>query len=177
MELFRVTRQPDPALAFNGFSSARSPGRWNERGRRAVYLSTRISLAILEVMVQAGTASLDGYVVFPVDIPDTLLTRFDRRRLSPTWRTVVGRDECRAFGQEWRARKVSLGLTVPSAVLPEAYPFGDVNVVVDPEHVDADKMAIRASMRFEVDRRLARLLGVSLAPTPSPKAPPARRPK
>lgn|GEM_PF-217115 len=153
MQLFRVTRRHDPAAAFDGFGSASSPGRWNERSRRAVYTSTRIPLAILEVIVQAGTTSLDGYVAFPVEIPDALLTPLDRMRLSPLWRTFPGRDECRAFAEEWRVGKTSLGLIVPSAVLPEAYPFGDVNVVLDPEHPDISKLKIGAPIALdEIDR-------------------------
>jgi hypothetical protein len=75
----------------------------------------RLPLGILEVLVQSSISTFEGMVAYPLDVPDDAVTWFDRERLSRTWRTAAGRDECRAFGERWRS---SAGLAVPSAVLP-----------------------------------------------------------
>ncbi|GAC1539898.1 MAG: RES family NAD+ phosphorylase [Candidatus Velthaea sp.] len=123
-----------------------------------MYLASHISLGILEVIVQAGTASLAGYAAYPIEIPDGDVSRFDRSRLNKRWRTMAGRDECRGFAEEWRASKTSLGLLVPSAVLPEAYDNGDYNVILDPEHPGFAHVMLGDAIPLTIDPRLATLI-------------------
>jgi RES domain-containing protein len=157
LRLYRVTRlRAVAAEAIDGYSAARSPGRWNERGHRAVYLSTRVSLGLLEIVVQAGTASLDGYAYYPVDVPDAQLVRLDRTRLSARWRMMAGRTECRALAAAWRG--TSVGLIVPSAVLPEAYDEGEFNVVLDPGHTGFAAIVLGAPVALHPDPRLVALI-------------------
>jgi RES domain-containing protein len=158
MRLFRVTTQRDPRAAFDGMGASLYPGRWNERGRRAVYATARLPLGMLEVLVQSPLSGFAGFVAYPLDVPDDTVTRFDRTRLSPAWRTMAGRDECRGFGEQWRASNASAGLAVPSAVLPEAYDFGDVNVVLDPLHPDFTRVEVGKPIALDVDVRLRALL-------------------
>ena len=172
--LFRVTTQRDRVAAFDGVGASLYPGRWNERGQRAVYTSSRLPLAILEVMVQSSVSTLVGYVAYPLDVLEDALSAFDRTRLSPTWRSGAGREECRAFGEEWRATRRSLGLVVPSAVVPEAYGFGDVNVILDPLHPDFPRVTIGEPIALDVDPRLEALVAPG-APAPRAPAPPRRR--
>jgi RES domain-containing protein len=168
VRLYRVTRLRDvPAAAIDGVGASSSPGRWNERNRRAVYLASRIALGLLELIVQAGTTSLHGYVAYPVDVPDDVITRLDRGRLGPHWRTMlVGRTECRRLAEEWRASGASLGLLVPSAVIPEAYGFEEFNVVLDPAHHDFARVTLGDPVPLAIDDRLAALV----APPPVPAA-------
>lgn len=176
MRLFRVTTQRDPGAAVDGIGASLYPGRWNERGRRAVHSTTRISLGILEIIVQTNLTTLVGFVAYPLDVPDEAVARFDRSRLSPAWRTMAGRDECRAFGEEWAAAKTSIGLIVPSAVVAEGYDFGDFNVIIDPEHPEFDRVTVGAPLPLETDARLVALLAHSAPPvSPSPAMSPKRR--
>jgi RES domain-containing protein len=155
VRLFRITRQTDRAAAFDGVSASLYPGRWNERTRRVVYVASRIPLGILEILVQSSGAPLVGYFAYPLDVPDELLETFNRSALSATWRTADrGRFECRGYGEGWRARGTSAGLIVPSAVLPEAYDFGDVNVVLNPLHPDFARVRIAEPVPLDVDSRL-----------------------
>ena len=158
MRLFRVTTQPQRAAAFDGVGASLYPGRWNERGRRVVYTTSRLPLGILEVMVQASASQLAGFVAYPLDVPDDALVALDRARLSTTWRSVTGRDECRGLGEEWRASVASLGLVVPSAVVPQAYDFGDVNVVLDPLHADFPRVTVGEPIALDLDPRLHALV-------------------
>jgi RES domain-containing protein len=158
VRLFRITRRrPTTAEAIDGRGAARYPGRWNERGVRATYLTTRISLGVLEVIVQAGTTTLDGFAFYAVDVPDGLLTPLDRSRLPDSWRTLNGRVECRAFADAWRRAGTSCGLIVPSAVIPEAYDQGEFNVVIDPAHPDFQRIRIDEPATLMIDARLSAL--------------------
>ncbi len=161
MRCFRITPSRDPVTAFDGIRSAFAPGRWNERGRRAVYVTTRLSLGILELMVQDSVTMLRGYGAYPVDIPEhVVLASIDRADLSRTWRTAfAGRDECRAIAEAWIVQNSSVGLMVPSAVLPEGFDFGDYNIVLDPLHSDFQQIAIRARIELDIDARLHASIG------------------
>jgi len=166
VQLFRITRHRERASAFDGIGSSLYPGRWNERMRRVVYVTSRIPLGILEILVQSSGAPLVGYVAYPLDVPDQLLEVFDRSALTPAWRTALqGREECRVHGERWRLRGSSLGLIVPSAVVPEAQPFGDVNVVLNPVHADFARIRIERPIALNVNPRLQAL--VSPMPAPS----------
>jgi RES domain-containing protein len=160
LRLYRICRlRAIAAEAIDGHGASHSPGRWNGRGVRAVYLASRVALGLLEVVVQSGTVALADYAFYPVRVPDGLLTRLDRARLSTDWRTMArGRDECRALADEWHASGASAGLIVPSAVVPEAYDEDEFNVVLDPEHRDYAKVVLEAPTRLEVDSRLTTLV-------------------
>jgi RES domain-containing protein len=157
---FRITRNPDAVAAFDGIGASMYPGRWNERNQRAVYVTTRLPLGILEVLVQDAVTTLRGYGAFPLEIPDDIaLETADRAAFSPSWRTAfAGRTECRAIGEAWRARKATVGLIVPSAVVPEAFAFGDFNIVLDPTHPDFQRLAIAARLDLDIDARLQSLV-------------------
>jgi RES domain-containing protein len=58
------------------------------------------------------------------------------------------------LGERWRSANASAGLAVPSAVLPEAYDFGDVNVVFDPLHPDFARITVGEPIPLDVDARL-----------------------
>jgi RES domain-containing protein len=165
LRLYRVCRlRASAAEAIDGYGAAHSPGRWNMRGVRAVYLASRVALGVLEVVVQAGTVALADYAYYPVQVPDVLLTRLDRARLSLGWRTMArGREECRALADEWYAGGASAGLIVPSAVIPEAYDEGEFNVVLDPEHDGFRDVVLEPPARLDVDSRLAALVARSPA--------------
>ena len=173
MRLFRITQQRERAAAFDGVGSSVYPGRWNERTRRVVYVTSRIPLGILEVMMQSSSAPLLDYVAYPLDVPDALLEVADRSAFSPTWRSAaVGRAECRRHGESWRDRGTSVGLVVPSAVVPEAYDFGDVNVVLNPLHAGFAHVTIEDAVPIEIDSRLQVL--VSALPSSGPGRRPSR---
>ncbi|HEY6233501.1 MAG TPA: RES domain-containing protein [Candidatus Elarobacter sp.] len=109
----------DRPAAFDGVGSSLYPGRWNERTRRVIYTTSRISLGILKIIVQSSGAPLVGYVAYPLDVPSESLATLDRSLLSRTWQSAdAGRAECRVHGERWRNSGSTAGLIVPSAVIP-----------------------------------------------------------
>jgi hypothetical protein len=111
-------------------------------------------------MIQDSVTDLLGYGFYPVTIPDDLpLSDFDHTSLSPRWRTARdGRVECRAIGETWRAGKTSIGLKVPSAIIPEAFEYGDFNIVLDPTFPDFHRLTIEPWRPLEADPRIQVLL-------------------
>ena len=161
MQCFRLTPNPDPATAFDGVGASLYPGRWNERNRPVVYVTTSLPLGILEILVQDSVTSLRGYGAFPINIPDDIvLETVNRANLSRTWRTALaGRIECRAVGEEWYVRADTVGLVVPSAVVPEAFDFGDFNIVLNPAHTDFARITIGRRLKRDMDKRLQSIIG------------------
>jgi len=121
-------------------------------------------------MVQDSVTTLHGYGAYAVDIPDdVVLESVDRAGLSGTWRTsFAGRDECRAIGEAWIVQKSSLGLMIPSAVVPEGFDFGDYNIVLDPVHPDFQQLVIGARIELDIDARLQALIAPA-SPAPARK--------
>ena len=155
MRLYRLTERRDPAKAFDGTRSAQHPGRWNVAGRAAVYASTSLSLALLEVLVRGARELAEDYAFYRVDVADALLERLDRSNLSDDWRSMSGREGCRALAEAWRAGGTAVGLIVPSAVVPEAYEEGEFNVVFDPRHASFGQIVIGPSSVLVPDGRFA----------------------
>jgi RES domain-containing protein len=71
---------------------------------------------------------------------------------------LVGRNECRRLAEAWRASRSSLGLLVPSAVVPEAYRFEEFNVVLDPAHRDFARVELGDPVPLTIDDHLAALV-------------------
>jgi RES domain-containing protein len=170
VRLFRITQQLDRAAAFDGIGSSLYPGRWNERTQRVIYTTSRISLGILEIIVQSSGAPLVGYVAYPLDVPSEALAAFDRSQLSRTWRSAdAGRAECRVHGERWRDAGSTTGLIVPSAVVPEAYDSGEFNVVLNPLHTDFARATFEDAIPLDIESRLQPVV------SPLPSQPRRRR--
>jgi RES domain-containing protein len=159
MLLFRVTPERERTKAFDGMGAARYPGRWNNRDEPTVYLAARLSLAILEILVQDSVTGLEGYGFFTLELHDEIvLASLDLSHLPPLWRTSdPGREQCRtiASATSWRSR--SSGLIVPSAVIPEGRAHNEFNVVIDPTRMDLRQAPISPWQELVIDERLAAL--------------------
>jgi RES domain-containing protein len=129
VRLWRLTRAPFAAAAFDGTGAARGGARWNSRGVHVAYASSSRALAILEVLVHVRRENAPSdYVFVEADIPDDAIEQLNPR-LPAGWRTEPPPSSLRAIGDEWARANRSLALTVPSAVVPEEF-----NVLVNPRH-------------------------------------------
>jgi len=139
VRLYRLTRTWDTARAFDGRRSAECPGRWNIAGKSIVYTASSLSLALLELLVQGAPLEYNLFT-YRLEVDDALLERLDVALLPAAWTSLAGRDGCRDLAEAWRARESSLGLIVPSAVVPEAYDAGEFDVIINPRHRDAARV-------------------------------------
>ena len=118
-----------------------------------IYTATSLSLAALEVLVHFDHDLIPGsFVAFAVEIPATVrLQRLTARQLPPNWRTLPAPDETKDLGTRWFKSRRTVGLVVPSALVPQ-----EQNILLDPTHPDFSKLRIGAPKPFAFDPRLVR---------------------
>ena len=151
MRCWRLTSLLRSSTAFDGEGARRSGGRWNRVGIPAVYTSEHLPMAALEILVHVDPSDLTiKFVAIEIDIPDDALQPVLVDQLPPTWRDLPTPAASRAFGDAWLQAGSSLGLIIPSAVIPEYR-----NVILNPRHPAMGRMVEVRRMPFTFDPRLA----------------------
>lgn len=90
------------------------------------------------------------YVMFDVDIPSRVkLHRVVAADLQRNWRQWPLPKGLQTLGTKWAEEGRTVGLVVPSAVVPE-----ENNVILNPEHRDFAKIKISDMRAFRFDKRL-----------------------
>ena len=149
-----------PADDLSGGGAQATGGRWNKKDHAVLYTSATRALACLETLVHLNASGLplNRYLV-EITIPEPVWTAAQRETQAslpvgwdaePAGLTSIG------FGTEWILGKGSALLVLPSVIVPE-----DFNVLVNPAHPDAGRIACRKIRRWLYDPRLHR-------PEPSP---------
>ncbi len=119
-----------PYDPLDGHWAARLGGRWNSVDVPVAYLSGRLSLAILEVLVQGG--SLPGLAVkvaIMLTFDDADVRTVRPADLPADWQQPSGSARLQAIGDEWVRSAETPVLKVPSAVLPVEF-----NYLLNPAH-------------------------------------------
>jgi len=134
-----------------GDGGLRASGRWHTRGRRVVYLAPTPAAALLETLVHFEIEIQNlprRYRLFKLQVPDDVaVEHVTASDLPEGW---VGRaDLTRAIGDGWLAAGRAPLLTVPSALVPETF-----NVLLNPGHHDATRIAIAQIGDHAIDPRL-----------------------
>ena len=153
MRLWRLTSAKHAATPYDGEGARRYGGRWNNVGTAVVYLSERLSLAALEILVHADPSVLRGlYKACPLEVPEVVgLVEVvdDPATISPDWRATSAPPELKAFGDAWAAQRRTVLLRVPSVIIP-----AEPNFVLNPNHPDFRKLNQLAQIDFHFDPRL-----------------------
>lgn len=145
MKAFRVAKAKyavSVEVLLSGDGAFEWGGRFNSPGVRAVYCSTTLSLAALEILVHAPrTHLLPEYRFLEVSVPDQAIEHLDRAELG---------DDTVAAGDQRLGRDGLLGFSAPSFVIPF-----ERNVVLNPEHRDFRELVTHGTVQpFPIDRRL-----------------------
>ena len=140
---FCATRQ----AAFGGQGSLHGDGRWHHRGRLVVYTASHRSLALLEVLAHLDRKTqIQPQVVWEIDVPDKFIVEPDD--LPRGWLSDL--EATRTYGDAWLASRSSVGLCVPSVLVPS-----ERNVLLNPAHPDFDlKWVKRGPQPVQIDPRL-----------------------
>ena len=128
-------------------------GRWNKAGTAMVYTSSTRALASLETIVHfnMGGLPLNRYLV-EITLSDPVWAAAEVFKPGSAW---VGWDAEPAgrvsigFGTTWARERRSVLLVVPSVIVPE-----ERNVLINPEHPDAESLRGRKVRRWIYDARL-----------------------
>lgn len=146
MRVWRLS-QARYAPGLDGRGARLVGGRWNSPGLAAVYCAGSPALAVLEVFVNLPdelrqTGLLPPYRIIALDLPgDADLSTVDA--------AVVASVDQRAAGDAWLASRLSLGLRVPSVIVPQEH-----NVVLNPAHPDMAAVSVALDEPFRFDTRL-----------------------
>jgi len=149
---WRITRREYAETGFDGKGAAFAGGRWNSRGNAVVYTSSSAALATLELLVNIDALEpFSAYVLFACSFPERFVEHLDRSLLPSEWRRYPAPFALRQLGDAWLARRESVVLEVPSAVIET-----ESNYLLNPEHSDFARIEIREPIPFSLDLRLLR---------------------
>ncbi len=153
IRVWRLCQAAHRAEAFTGEGARRYGGRWNHKGRPAVYTAATQSLAALEVLVHADSDLMpNDFLVFAVDIPaDSALERLTPDDLPTGWREAYPPETCQTLGDAWLAQGRSAVLAVPSAIIPT-----ETDYLLNPRHPDFTRLLVHSPEPFVFDQRLWR---------------------
>lgn len=151
--LWRVTRRPFADL--RGEGARLFGGRWSPVGTPCVYLSTTLSLAVLELLVHTDPDLLPpDLVVLRVDLVGIDHAQPDLDTLPGGWNQEIGNAATQSFGGAWLDAETEPLLVLPTVLLPiEAEP-AEWNVLLNPRHPEATEVSVTQITPFSFDSRL-----------------------
>jgi len=132
MIVYRFTHQKY-ADDISGTGAKIAGGRWNSPGYAVLYTSEHISLALLEVLVNAGTLDqLQAIKLLEIEIPTQMPAQeIKLSQLKKDW---------------WAA---SLFVKCPSAIVNTEH-----NILLNPAHPSFKKVKVKNKADFHFDERL-----------------------
>lgn len=151
VQAWRLVKRARAESAFAGEGAFRYGGRWNSRGLRAVYSSSSLALALLEILVHLDPAArLPELVAIPVHIPKDLIDELTcpiPARLGAGFTASI--EATRRIGDGWLRAGSCAALCIPSAIVPI-----ERNFLLNPEHPDFHRLSFGQAEHFPLDVRL-----------------------
>lgn len=133
----------------SGIGSKLFGGRWNLPGYPAIYTSENISLAVLEIIVNADKNNIPpNYCLLKIQVPDNIPFKLiEHNSLKEKW--YADFEYAQFIGSNFLASGKEAVLKIPSAIIKEEY-----NFLLNPAHADFKKITIKESVPFDIDIRL-----------------------
>ncbi len=176
MAVVRLHRKQRLASNYDG--SLLYAGRWNPAGTPMLYASTSLSLACLEILVHLSPSQIPvdyvysrakfvppvGFVQFGYMsrwtglFQELLSAEAEYLAVTDFRGDLTDVDSTRRAGLIWATQMKSVGLLVPSVIIPT-----EMNVLLNPLHPAFEKLAWNGPEPFEFDPRL---LKPEVAPGP-----------
>ncbi|TCL05236.1 RES family NAD+ phosphorylase [Sodalis ligni] len=151
MIFYRLTQKIHAAEAWTGYGASIYGGRWNHKGSAAVYVSTTIALASLEILVHSIHDSLmNQYSLFSIELPDDQVEYLENAYLPDDWREDPAPFSTMDLGTGWLDSIEGIALIIPSCIIPQ-----ENNAILNPLHTDF-RQALRSvkEIDFSFDGRL-----------------------
>ena len=148
MVVFRIARK-EYIQDLSGRGAELFGGRWNEKGIPALYTSSSLSLAALEILVHTDKSLPPVNMAYAkIYVPDEMFS-MKILRLKPDEVPVE-------YGTKWLKEKRGLMLKVPSVILPYEYDH-EFNLILNPQHEDYKKVFVAEVHDFSFDVRLVEI--------------------
>jgi RES domain-containing protein len=137
----------------SGTEAARLGGRWNSKGRPAIYLSTNLSLALMELYVRlGGLHSHENWVITELDIPiDVPMDMWSADDLPYGWNMTMFPHVAQSKGDAFLAKKEYVGVMLPSMLIPQEY-----HILLNPLHDDIKQIALIGVEEMSQDLRITK---------------------
>lgn len=124
-------------------------GRWNPKGVAMLYTSEHRSLAALEVLVHFDKSLVpDGLQLLTIDLPENQIVSFDESKFKKILWSKESNTNFKEEGKNWVESKISLGLKIPSVLIP-----GEYNIIINPDHAAFREIKIEKIEDFTFDER------------------------
>lgn len=128
--------------------------RWNPPGLQAIYTGTSFAVCLLEVLVHANrTAPPSAARYVEAEVAGDVSREIFDPDAHRGWDDPLDPRVAQAFGRAWIEQRRSALLIVPSVVTGGR----DTNVVVNPEHPDAARIAVGPEKPVRFAPRLFRV--------------------
>ncbi len=148
MRLYRLGKQPY-IQDTSGQGGLYHAARWHEKGTRILYTSEHLSLAKLEVLVNAATLPR-SYFALTLEVPDTTPTKtIEAATLPPNWLDIPYPQELALLTREWLEEGKYWLMKVPSAQAPNEW-----NYLLNPLHPAHNTLRVLSLEPHPFDPRL-----------------------
>lgn len=150
MKIYRLSREKF-AKDMSGTGARLNGGRWNSKGKNAIYTAENISLAKLEVTVHLDLDLIpNDYCLIEMSLPDDAkIKTLDISKLSQDWDTIPHSESTQLLGDDFLDNNNYVALKVPSAIVPQEH-----NYILNPNHSDFSEIIITKIESFTFDNRL-----------------------
>lgn len=135
----------------SGYGAKLYGGRWNNVGNTMLYTACSPSLAMLEFVCNAsGIAKTVQTSLLTLKLDSKVkLEQLTINEMPENWQDVPAPDILKRIGDNWLKGNTSLGIKVPSAVMPIEF-----NVLINPLHKDFSKVTIENIVKMDIDKRI-----------------------
>ena len=137
----------------SGYGAWRFGARWNSPGQYMTYTSDTQTLAAFETLVHCNELNFrQSRMVITLEINDGAVLKLNLEDLPTNWVDMPYSQAARAIGDTWLSERVSVGLSVPSVIFPQA---SERNVLLNPSQPEFSRMVQHVSTeRFAFDGRI-----------------------
>jgi RES domain-containing protein len=151
MRIWGLSKRKYALTSYNGEGTQKVGGRWTPKGVKAVYTSSSLALAALELLVHLDRKYIGTmFVAVSADIPDDLqIDVITPSQLPKNWRDTPAPLVLATVGQTWLNENQTAVLSVPSAVIAV-----EKNFLLNPAHPDFGSIRINEPEPFNFDSRL-----------------------
>lgn len=149
MIVYRISREPY-ANDLSGSGSMLYGGRWNTKGKAALYTAGSIALAMLEVAVHINpNKAPQDFKLVKIQVHSVLIQKVKVEELNLGWRESPPSQFTQDIGDEFLMKKSHFILEVPSVVVPDEY-----NYIINPSHHEFLNVEIILIEPISFDSRL-----------------------